>query len=353
MQEGAIGSLGVRLRGAFGRLRRVACAGLRQRVRTEVVLGAGELGQSYLEQLRLTGRRVRVLGVFDDRRSRVPAQLDGMPVLGGVEELVRFLHVHPVDRVVVALPWTAEARLLDCLRRLRGVPAELRLCPDVTGVLRPLAEPGPILVQERAMGPGEALVKNTLDRLLAALLLLFTGPLLLLIALAVKASSPGPVLYRQKRHGLGGRVFELLKFRTMRAEACEGGEAAPPAQTSRLDPRVTPLGRWLRRTSIDELPQLVNVLRGEMSLVGPRPHAVGHDRHYATLLDGYEARQRVRPGLTGWAQVNGLRGETETLEKMRRRVEHDLWYIRNRSLALDLRILLRTLLQGFGDPHAY
>jgi putative colanic acid biosynthesis UDP-glucose lipid carrier transferase len=181
--------------------------------------------------------------------------------------------------------------------------------------------------------------------------LLLTAPLFLDIAVAIRLGSAGPVLFRQKRYGCNGQVIEIFKFRTMWAEACDDG-TGPFRQVRKGDLRVTPLGRFLRRTSLDELPQFLNVLRGEMSIVGPRPHAVAHARQFAPLLDTYLARHRVKPGITGWAQVNGLRGETDTLEKMQRRLEHDLHYIDNWSLSLDLRIILRTLLVGFSHPNA-
>ena len=159
-------------------------------------------------------------------------------------------------------------------------------------------------------------------------------------------------MYRQRRYGFDNRPIEVLKFRTMFVDRCEGPESAV-ATTRRHDPRVTPIGRLLRRTSLDELPQFLNVLRGEMSVVGPRPHAVAHHDRFAGLIDGYLARHRVKPGITGWAQVNGLRGEADTLARMQERVRYDLHYIENWSLLLDLRIILRTLLVGFSHPNAY
>ncbi len=197
------------------------------------------------------------------------------------------------------------------------------------------------------------LAKGLTDRPLAALLLLLLSPLLLAIAAAIRLTSPGPVLYRQLRRGFGGEPFPILKFRTMRADLCDAPDAAAVRQATREDPRVTRVGRVLRRTSLDELPQLLNVLRGEMSLVGPRPHALAHDERYGRLIDGYLDRHRVKPGITGWAQVNGCRGETRTLGEMRRRVELDLEYVEGWSPWLDLRILLRTALSGFRDPGAY
>jgi len=182
-------------------------------------------------------------------------------------------------------------------------------------------------------------LKNGMDRLGALLLLILLSPLLLLIALLVRLSGAGPVLFRQRRHGFGGEVIEVLKFRTMELHSEPDGQITQARQD---DARVTGIGRWLRHTSLDELPQLLNVLKGEMSLVGPRPHALEHNQFYTDRIPRYMLRHKVRPGMTGWAQVNGFRGLTDTEEKMLLRIEHDLWYIQNWSLWLDLRILLRT-----------
>ena len=184
---------------------------------------------------------------------------------------------------------------------------------------------------------------------LGGLLLVLALPVLALIALAIKLDDGGPVLFRQRRRGLNHRSIEVLKFRSMRV--AEDGPVVTQARKG--DPRITPVGRWLRKSSLDELPQLVNVLKGEMSLVGPRPHALVHDEHWGELLERYANRQQVKPGITGWAQVNGFRGETETAEKMQARVEHDLVYIDTWSLLLDLRILLATPLFGLAHKNAY
>ena len=205
------------------------------------------------------------------------------------------------------------------------------------------------LAAERQVEEELAIVlKRAMDVVLASAGLVMLSPVLLLIALVIKLDSRGPALYRQARHGLDGQVFSLLKFRTLRAEACDA-PVGQFRQVTRDDPRVTRVGRLLRWTSLDELPQLVNVLRGEMSIVGPRPHPVALNDHYAARIDGYLERHAVRPGITGWAQVNGLRGETDTLDKMERRLRHDLHYIENWSLALDIRIIARTLRSGFID----
>jgi putative colanic acid biosynthesis UDP-glucose lipid carrier transferase len=191
------------------------------------------------------------------------------------------------------------------------------------------------------------------DRVLAAAILVIILPLVLLIALAIKLDSRGPVIFRQKRYGFNNEVIEVLKFRSMYVDRCDKAVGAAVVQATKQDPRITRIGGILRRTSLDELPQFINVLMGTMSIVGPRPHAVSHNEQYARLIDEYLARHRVKPGITGWAQVNGLRGETETLEKMAQRVRYDLYYIENWSLLFDIRIILRTLFVGFVNQNAY
>ncbi|HUJ03032.1 MAG TPA: exopolysaccharide biosynthesis polyprenyl glycosylphosphotransferase [Rhizomicrobium sp.] len=195
----------------------------------------------------------------------------------------------------------------------------------------------------------DARAKRSLDLFIAISLFILLAPAMLIIAGLIALDSRGPVLFRQTRTGEGGRLFDIYKFRTM--DVCENGERIMQARPN--DPRVTRLGRVLRRTSLDELPQLINVVKGEMSLIGPRPHALAHDRLYGALIENYAQRQRVRPGISGWAQVNGHRGETPTIESMRERVEHDLWYARHRSFTLDLKILFRTAYQILGRANAW
>jgi exopolysaccharide biosynthesis polyprenyl glycosylphosphotransferase len=198
-------------------------------------------------------------------------------------------------------------------------------------------------------GQGYFLVKRLIDMMFAAVTLVFALPLLLLLAILIKCDTAGPALFRQTRLGLNGKPFEVLKLRTMTVQ--ENGVSV--AQAHRDDPRVTRIGRFLRAASLDELPQLINVLKGEMSLVGPRPHAVAHDRHFGRVIPGYAGRQAVKPGITGWAQVNGARGETATIQAMETRVALDLWYVRHADLALDLRILLRTPVEVLKARNAY
>jgi lipopolysaccharide/colanic/teichoic acid biosynthesis glycosyltransferase len=200
-----------------------------------------------------------------------------------------------------------------------------------------------------APGTRHVAAKRILDLCIAIPLLIFLAPAIIAIAILIRLDSKGSAFFRQKRLGLDGRPFEILKFRTL----CVLEDGDNVVQVCRDDGRVTRMGRWLRKTSFDELPQLLNVIRGEMSLVGPRPHAVAHDRHFATLIDGYELRQRAKPGITGWAQIHGLRGATPTVDVMRARVLLDIWYAQNASFALDLRILLQTPLEILRQRNAF
>ena len=327
--------------------------------RVVAIVGAGDHARRLVEHLKRQPEDlgIRLIGLFDDRRTRVPVgEMEGLPILGGVEDLLRHARRERIDLAIVALPWQAEQRLLDIMGRLRQAPMDVVLCPDHIGFRlfeRPVSHLAglPMLaVYERPISGWSSIVKATEDRLLAALALLIAGPLMALVALAVKLDSAGPVLFRQPRYGFNNQVITVRKFRTMQHGI--QAEATVP-QATRADPRVTRLGRFLRRSSLDELPQLFNVLDGSMSLVGPRPHAVPHNEHYAKLIAHYYARHRVKPGITGWAQVNGLRGETETPEKMERRVQYDLYYIEHWSLLLDLKILLLTLFVGLHNDNAY
>ncbi len=325
--------------------------------RNLVVVGAGEHGQRLIEHLTRHGNTAeRVIGVFDDRHSRVPEYVSGFPVLGSVNDLLTFARSSPIDQVIVALPWDAENRLLAWMKKLRSLPVDVRLCPDMIGFHLPhrqVTHVGgvPMLnVFDKPLAGWNYIVKSMEDRVLAAAILVVIMPLLLLIAALIKLDSRGPVLFRQKRYGLNNEVIEVFKFRSMYIDRCEDRAVT---QATRHDPRVTRIGRILRRTSLDELPQFLNVLMGTMSIVGPRPHAIAHNEQYSRLIDEYLARHRVKPGITGWAQVNGLRGETETLEKMEQRVRYDLYYIENWSLLFDIRIILRTLFVGFSHPNAY
>jgi Undecaprenyl-phosphate glucose phosphotransferase len=329
-------------------------------VRRLAVVGAGELGENLVNALhRADDRNVEILGFFDDRRSRIAPIVCGLPLLGTTADLLSFARQKRVDEVIVALPLSADRRLKAVFDRLRRLPVDLRLSAEpIAGALpiRGISEVGavPMLdVAERPLKNWNALAKLIEDKVLGVLLLLLFAPLMLLVALLIKLDSRGPVLFVQERFGFNNNVIRVLKFRTMYLDR---GDVTGAERTIRDDPRVTRMGRLLRALSLDELPQLINVVRGDMSLVGPRPHAVtmrAGDRLYHDAVGTYLNRHRVKPGITGWAQVNGLRGEVDTLEKARARVEHDLYYIENWSVWLDLKILLTTAPQLFAQRNAY
>jgi Undecaprenyl-phosphate glucose phosphotransferase len=277
---------------------------------------------------------------------------DSLAVLGAAIDAARSAEA---DMVLLAMRWTDKIRYDLVREHLRALPIPVVLLPDrsVRSILaQPMAEMGPdiaVQVQRAPLGVRELWVKRVFDVVTAGAALTLLAPLLLIVGVAIKLSSRGPIIFKQDRHGFNGQKFRIYKFRTM--TVMENGGAIEQAR--RDDKRVTALGAFLRSSSIDELPQLFNVLRGDMSLVGPRPHAVAHDEKYSKLIGNYPYRQHVKPGITGWAQVNGFRGETGRIELMERRVELDLWYVSNWSIWLDLAILARTCLTVTRDSNAY
>jgi len=314
--------------------------------RQVVIIGNADAARRLVGHLRLApDQGLAIAGLFSDGPAAGASAIDGVPLLGPVDGLTEYARLHPVHEILVALPPGGFAGASDIMRRIRTLPVAVRLYPDMVDPEVPvrgfsLVGGLPMLdVYERPLAGWNVIIKTASDWLLAFLILIAMLPVMAVIAAAVKLDSPGPVLFRQRRYGFNSNEFTTLKFRSMRADA---GDETGGRQASRADPRVTAVGRFLRRTSLDELPQLLNVLAGDMALIGPRPHAVAHNRYYADIIDGYLGRHRVRPGITGWAQVNGLRGETDTLEKMRLRVQYDLYYIDNWSLLLDFKILLLT-----------
>ena len=342
----------------------------RGRLRHKIVLvGEPALVRACAMRLNTLRPEIRIsatllLDPLDDAR-RGAGAADAAPLLAQDARPLRSLADLPAavraagaDQVVLALPLERTGLIRELVQRLKHLPLEVGLFPQGQGTGLPLfgltqLGDAPLLrLMERPLDGWRYVMKGLEDRVLAAFLLALTAPLLLLLAALVKASSPGPVFYRQPRHGFDREPIAVLKFRTMFTELCDAPDAPVVRQVTARDPRVTPLGRFLRRTSLDELPQLVNVLLGEMSLVGPRPHAVQHDDYYSELIDDYLARHRVKPGMTGWAQIHGLRGPTRTLDAMRRRIELDLHYIDNWSLLMDVRILWRTVFVGFRNGDA-
>ena len=275
---------------------------------------------------------------------------------GGMRQLIEAAQREPFDLVIVTLPVTADEELRDAASNLEMLPVDVKLSPGAISLptrdfLAHDNYDGLLLldIQKRPFRGRSALVKPLMDSVIATVAIILTAPIMVFIALAIKLDSRGPVLFLQRRHGYNHRVVSVTKFRTM-AVAQDGADVV---QAVRGDRRITRVGRFLRKTSLDELPQLFDVLRGDMSLVGPRPHALSHNDHYARIIERYPLRHKVKPGITGWAQINGWRGETRDPESMRRRLECDLYYIDNWSVWLDLHILARTLLVPFHDPNAY
>jgi len=322
------------------------------------VVGPEHLARKIVRRLTASDREdVNIVGIFNLGEPALETA-GGAPAenRGSVAELCKIARKVRIDEIVVAVPEKVDAAFNSVVRRLSTLPTNINLCPDLFDVVTPprkvkvLSDTLMINVCERPLAGWASIVKRVEDVVLSSLLLVFFFPLMATIALLIKLDSKGPVLFKQQRFGFNNDTITVLKFRTMRQDA---GNDSTVVQAQQNDPRVTRIGRILRRTSLDELPQLINVLMGDMSLIGPRPHAVAHNEHYAKIIDGYLARHRVRPGITGWAQVNGYRGETKNVELMIQRVKHDLYYIDNWSLWLDIRILLKSVLCGFVHPNAY
>lgn len=328
------------------------------------IIGAGEAGEKLIDKLERSGPWTRIVGVFDDRARSPERRMTGIaperyPVHGTTDELVPYSQRVRIDEIFIALPWTAQARINDIVRTIQVIPANIHLCPEIPRdpmISRRLTSvdgmPVVTMVSKPVSGWGY-LTKWVLDKSLALVGLLVLSPLLLLVAALVKLESKGPVFFRQPRLGFNNKLMMIYKFRSMYADQ---SDMAAAQLATKNDPRVTRLGKILRRLSIDELPQLLNVLIGDMSLVGPRPHALeakaaGHLYH--EIVAGYALRHKIKPGITGWAQVSGWRGETDTEEKIVRRVECDLFYMHNWSVLFDLYILLLTVFKAPFHKNAY
>jgi Undecaprenyl-phosphate glucose phosphotransferase len=321
------------------------------RVRIAIV-GAGPLGNKLAGMIIDRFRtQVSLAGVYDDRATRIPQNICGLRVQA-IEALYREVKSGKVNKIVVALPIQAEERLIDLLMRLKSLPVDVSILPDELGI-RLFSQTLPAFCVEfeshffnvlhQPMSKSDKILKRTFDIVVAALLIIFLGPVMMVAALAVVLTSRGPIFFRQPRAGLYDDIIRVYKFRTMYAHQTD---LAASLQTQRNDPRITSVGRFLRKTSIDELPQLFNVLTGEMSLVGPRPHATGMcvgGEPCSKIFREYAHRHRVKPGLTGWAQVNGFRGAVEDAGVLNERIKHDIYYIDHWSIWFDMEILLKTI----------
>lgn len=322
-----------------------------------IVVGANERAELIFDMInRSEHSNIKMLGVFDDRMQRqIPDSLRPH-MLGSTNTLLNYIRRNRVDRVVVALPWVATDRIQALLKKLRTVPVRIDLVPNnvvwqfPTMNMERLAGVPVLTIANGRVDEQMGMLKRVEDLLISSLMLILVGPILALVALAIKLDSPGPVIFRQRRHGFNNQVFEVYKFRSMTVGDPEGTDVK---QATKNDVRITRIGKFIRRTSLDELPQIFNVLFGHMSVVGPRPHAVQHNLEFGAIISEYFGRHNVKPGITGWAQVNGLRGETDTVEKMHRRVEHDLHYIEHWSLMLDLKIIVMTAFAVWFQKTAY
>jgi putative colanic acid biosynthesis UDP-glucose lipid carrier transferase len=325
--------------------------------RTAVIVGVTNPGRELAHQFAARSwLGVSVLGFFDDRKIDRLGELPVSGVKGTLADLPAFAKAQGVEAIFIALPMASQPRILKLLDELRDTTASIYFVPDffIYDLIQARVDEVhgiPIVaVCESPFYGVNGLVKRLSDIVLSSAMLTLVAPLLLAIAIGVKLSSPGPAIFRQRRYGLDGKEIIVYKFRTMRV--MEDGSTVPQAQKN--DARVTRFGAFLRRTSLDELPQLINVLQGRMSVVGPRPHAIAHNEMYRKLVSGYMVRHKVRPGITGLAQVSGARGETDTVEKMQRRIEYDLAYLRNWTLTLDFEIIVKTLPAVLrGDKNAY
>ena len=324
--------------------------------RNAVVIGAGALGVKVAHALSASPiQGVDFLGYFDDRAdTRVHAATNGMR-LGNLVEAAPYIRTHGIKEVFITLPLGSQPRIIDLLEHLQGTTASIYFVPDVFGIsiiqgrLQDMSGVPVVGICETPFTGINRMIKRISDVVLSTLILLLIFPIMVAVAIGVKMTSSGPVIFRQKRNGLDGEEIVIYKFRSM--TAMDNGPVVK--QATKGDARITPFGAFIRRTSLDELPQFINVLQGRMSIVGPRPHAVAHNEMYRQLIKAYMVRHKVKPGITGWAQVNGHRGETETLDKMQARVEYDLEYLRNWSLGLDLVIILRTVKSVLADSRAY
>jgi Undecaprenyl-phosphate glucose phosphotransferase len=326
--------------------------------RNVVVVGIGDQMWKLLDAIKKSPPQfITLLGVFSERRLDLSEETNQFATLGTPAELISYIRAHSVDDVIVCLPWSADNEIIAMIDTLRELPVNVYLGADLIGFRLPIRrapehfEELPLVeVMGRPLAGWGGVQKTVFDYALGVLLTIILLPLMITIVLAIRLDSKGPAIFRQSRYGFVNRVFDIYKFRTMKHVDTQESKIV---QATRGDARITRIGRILRRLSLDELPQIFNVINGTMSLVGPRPHAVQHNEEYAKMIRGYFARHRVKPGMTGWAQVNGFRGETDTLEKMQARVQYDIYYVENWSLLFDLKILAMTAVICLTGRNAY
>jgi Undecaprenyl-phosphate glucose phosphotransferase len=326
-----------------------------------VIVGGGRDAEVLIEAIQNSAENdIRLLGMFDDRvDDRSPDSVAGLPKLGKVAELIEFARRTRVDLVIVSMPLSAEKRVLQMLKQLWVLPVDIRLSAHMSQLRftsKAYSYVGDVPVfdmADRPISDWNLVFKWVVDKAVAVTALVLLSPVMVATAIAIKLESKGPVFFRQKRHGFNNQLIDMYKFRSMYTDMADAGASK---LVTKDDPRVTRVGRFIRRTSIDELPQLFNVLKGELSIVGPRPHALqakADNQLYYEAVEGYFARHRVKPGMTGWAQIHGWRGETDTVDKIMQRVNHDLYYIENWSLLLDIYIVFMTPIRLLSSENAY
>jgi putative colanic acid biosynthesis UDP-glucose lipid carrier transferase len=338
---------------------------MRNHQRTAVIVGSNDTGIRLARQfINNPYLGVHVIGFFDDRSSerlqtaKNTSQANNpvpIPIKGRLSDLANFIKQNHIEAIYLALPMATQPRILRLLDDLRDTTASIYFVPDIfvtdliQGRLGNVGDIPVVAVCETPFTGFNGVIKRTSDIALSLFIMVLLLPVMLTLAIGVKLSSPGPIIFKQRRYGLDGKEILVYKFRSM--TSCDDGTVVK--QATKNDQRITRFGAFMRRTSLDELPQFINVLQGRMSIVGPRPHAVAHNETYRKLIKGYMVRHKVKPGITGWAQVNGYRGETETMDKMEKRIEHDLEYLRNWSLSLDLWIIMKTAMVILRDRNAY
>jgi putative colanic acid biosynthesis UDP-glucose lipid carrier transferase len=326
--------------------------------KTAVIVGVNELSHQLQERINTNFEHgIELKGLFDviSERPLAQATLNNTPFIGNIEQLSRYVKQNGIDIIYIALPPSLHAQIMMLLDDLKDTTASIYFVPnffmaDLIQARIDEIDGMPIVAMcETPFSGFNGFIKASSDLIMASIILCLISPLLIFLGLGVKFSSPGPILFKQRRYGLDGHEIVIYKFRSM--TVAEDGENVTQATVN--DKRVTSFGKFLRKTSLDELPQFINVLQGRMSIVGPRPHAISHNELYRNLIKGYMVRHKVKPGITGWAQVNGFRGETGSVESMKARIDFDLDYLKKWSLALDLKIIFRTPLLIFKDKKAY
>ncbi len=323
-----------------------------------VIVGMNDRGNKLAVKLQNSQyNSTKVLGFFEDRENNRTDNDLNMSILGRIKDIASYVKNHHINVIYLSLPMASQTRILNLLEDLKDTTASIYFVPDMflTDLIQSRIDQVdgiPIVaVRETPFTGYNGLLKRVADLIFAIIILIIISPILLLISITVKLTSPGPVIFKQRRYGLDGEEILVYKFRSM--TTCDNGDKIVQATSN--DQRITKLGAFLRKTSLDELPQFFNVIQGRMSVVGPRPHAVSHNEMYRKVIKGYMIRHKVKPGITGWAQVNGLRGETETLDKMKARIDYDIQYLRNWSPALDTYIIFRTIWVVFfkGQENVY